>query len=310
MQHRKNPGTPLNDKRTQGSASKSELERQAEMDHYVREQFGATSLSSLELPASLSQAPAITKAVYAPTSTVYPGRAPVDVLVIVTAGSLEGESIHGNQRTRWSSRAGMIELYPVNAPIDQMSWQGAEMHATVLGVGNALSQLEMPRTGLIDSHAFDLARRLQYQAEHGVPLGVAYIEALTLTLTAYLRARYAGESIPREADIGPLSRLQCEELQAYIDAHIQENISLEHLAMVVGYSVSHLRRVFQKSFGMPPHRYIIERRVEQAKALVPDQNFSMADVALLSGFSSQAHMNMLFKRLTGVTPGAFRRSLN
>jgi AraC family transcriptional regulator len=291
-----------------GDASKAELERQLEADHMLRTQFCWASVSCLEPPASIPQASTLVKGVTMPSGTVMPGHPPGDTLLIVTSGSMEGESIYANRRTRWRCSPGTIEVHPAHTHVEQTKWQGSELHCTALiGLGNALAQLEMPRIGLIDTHAFDLAQRLQYQTEHKMPLGVAYVEALNLTLTSYLRARYGRETIPRERDIGRLSSLHCGELRAYIDAHLHESISLEQLAALLGYSVNHLLRLFKEAFGMPPHRYIVERRVEQAKSLLLDRNYSVADVAFLCGFSSQAHMNLLFKRLTGMTPGVFRR---
>ena len=60
--------------------------------------------------------------------------------------------------------------------------------------------------------------------------------------------------------------------------------------------------------GLPPYRYVLERRVEHACGLLKDSQRSIADVAYASGFSSQAHLTMNFRRLTGMTPGRFRRS--
>jgi AraC family transcriptional regulator len=301
-------GTRLSGQNTQGDLSKAELEERLEMDHILRTKFGWASFSCLEPTASVPRASTIVKGVMAPSGTVVPGKTPGDTLLIVTSGSAEGESIHGNHRTRWRCSPGTVLVHPVHTHIEQIKWQGNGMHCVALvGLGNALAQLEMPRIGLIDTHAFDLALRLQYQAEHMMPLGVAYVEALNLTLTTYLRARYGQETLPRERDIGRLSSLHCEELRAYIDAHLHENISLEQLAALLGYSVNHLLRLFKEAFGIPPHRYIVERRVEQAKSLLLDRNYSVADVAFLCGFSNQAHMNLLFKRLTGMTPGVFRR---
>jgi AraC family transcriptional regulator len=59
--------------------------------------------------------------------------------------------------------------------------------------------------------------------------------------------------------------------------------------------------------GQAPHRYVLDRRVERAKALLRDTETSVVDIALETGFSSQSHLSAWFTRLVGTTPAAYRR---
>jgi AraC family transcriptional regulator len=241
-----------------------------------------------------------------------PERPPVDTLMVFTAGTSEIDAVLPcGGRARWKRSPGSIELLPSNVNCEFATWTGTPMRVTWLSIPKTLSEAERPSFNIIDGHVLDMVRRLQYQADHQVPLGKTYVEGLTLTLNAYLLARYGGQSAVarRVSEIGGrLSRLQCEELSDYIDSHLDENISLSDLAARTGCSVNYFMRLFKEAFDMPPHRYIIERRVERAKALLRlDRSSSIAEIAAICGFSNQAHMQTLFKRVVGMTPGTFRR---
>jgi AraC family transcriptional regulator len=248
---------------------------------------------------------------YAADDVLHPEQPPVDTMMICTAGTSEVDvTLDSGRRIRWKRTPGQIDLLPANARCEFATWTGTPTRVTWLSIAKTLPEADAPSFGLVDSHVLDLVRRLQHQAHHHVPLGKAYVEALTLTLSAYLGARYGGQSAGavKNRDIGRLSHQQCEELRDYIDTHLGENISLSDLAARSGCSVNYFMRLFKQAFGMPPHRYIIERRVERAKALLTlDRSHLIADVAAACGFSNQAHMQTLFKRLTGMTPGMFRR---
>jgi AraC family transcriptional regulator len=88
----------------------------------------------------------------------------------------------------------------------------------------------------------------------------------------------------------------------YIEAHLDERLTLTELAALVELSVPHFKVLFRETFGMPVHRYVVERRVERAKALLMQGRLSASQVALEVGFAHQSHMAHWMKRLLGVTP--------
>ncbi|MDB5312349.1 MAG: marA [Gemmataceae bacterium] len=83
--------------------------------------------------------------------------------------------------------------------------------------------------------------------------------------------------------------------------------SLGQLAAVARLSPYHFARQFKAATGLPPHQYVIARRVERAKQILQDgTGLSLAEVAAEAGFSDQSHFSHHFKRIVGVTPGQFR----
>jgi AraC family transcriptional regulator len=95
----------------------------------------------------------------------------------------------------------------------------------------------------------------------------------------------------------------------YIEEHLDASPTLEQMAAVARLSSYHFARQFKAATGMPPHEYVITRRVERAKQLLQGgADISLAEVAAQAGFSDQSQFSRHFKRLLGITPGQFRMS--
>ncbi len=94
--------------------------------------------------------------------------------------------------------------------------------------------------------------------------------------------------------------------RAYLDEYAFQNPSLEHLASISGVSAFQLLRAFKRELGLPPHAYLVQRRLEKARGLLRSGT-SPISAAFDSGFSDQAHLNRLFKRAYGITPGVFAK---
>jgi AraC family transcriptional regulator len=87
---------------------------------------------------------------------------------------------------------------------------------------------------------------------------------------------------------------------------LAENLSLAEVAHACGLSVAQFARAFKRSLGLPPHRFLIERRVERARDLLLHTGLPLADVAVRCGFADQSHFTKVFHRVVGTSPGHFR----
>jgi AraC family transcriptional regulator len=106
---------------------------------------------------------------------------------------------------------------------------------------------------------------------------------------------------------GTLSRGRLRAVVGYIEEHLDAGLTLERMAAVVHLSPYHFARQFKAATGLPPHQYVIARRVERAKQLLQRSvDISLAEVAAHAGFSDQSHFSHHFKRMVGVTPAQFR----
>ena len=108
---------------------------------------------------------------------------------------------------------------------------------------------------------------------------------------------------------GGLAAWQQRIVTAHIDAHLDETISLATLAELVRLSPFYFCRAFKQSFGVPPHRYHTNRRIEHAKALLATRAHSVTDIGLTVGYSETSSFTAAFRKATGLTPSGYQRSL-
>ncbi len=123
------------------------------------------------------------------------------------------------------------------------------------------------------------------------------------SLMAVLAMRVAQRSAPAQAEPDlPRPRRVLD----YIEAHLDQELTLAELSSVACLSPCHLSRSFKQEVGIGPQRYTVQRRVERAKALLRYGSDTLAGVAAAVGFADQSHFTAAFRRETGMTPGRFR----
>jgi transcriptional regulator GlxA family with amidase domain len=131
-----------------------------------------------------------------------------------------------------------------------------------------------------------------------------YGESLTTALTALLFARWKH---PRSEPAKGLAPWQLRRVLEFFEAHFADDIGLQELADLVGLSQSQFARAFKASTGAPPYRWFVATRIKRAQELLLQGRASLADVSLLTGFADQSHFTKVFRRVTGTSPGQWRR---
>ena len=132
-----------------------------------------------------------------------------------------------------------------------------------------------------------------------------FADGLRTTLAAHLVRNYSVESVqPTRAPSLDGKRLQ--RVLEFIEARLGEEITLEELAREACLSQFHFSRLFHQTTGLPPHRFVIHRRIRAAQRMLQTGQLSIAEIALDTGFGSQANFTRTFRKLTGTTPRRFR----
>jgi AraC family transcriptional regulator len=163
-----------------------------------------------------------------------------------------------------------------------------------------------PQFQLRDRRIEHIAWALNTELRPDVASDRLYAESLSMALAV----RLVQGAVPRTiASVGQtLSSRQKHRLVDFIQAHLDQDLSLVDLAGVAAISVSHLKVLFRRSFGMTVHQYVIHRRVERAKVLLSLGKMPASEVALEAGFAHQSHMAHCMKRVLGITPGSITRA--
>lgn len=104
----------------------------------------------------------------------------------------------------------------------------------------------------------------------------------------------------------PLDDRRLRRVMDYVEQHLTDDITVADLANVACLSIFHFTRAFSAATGMPPHRYVSQRRLDRAKELIVAGNASIAETAFMFRFSSQSSFTRAFRRATGMTPAMYR----
>jgi AraC family transcriptional regulator len=139
--------------------------------------------------------------------------------------------------------------------------------------------------------------------------GPLMIESLANILAVRLLRYIVGRRRLVTRTDGVLTRRKLTTIIDYIMANLHRSPTLEEMAALVSLSPYHFARQFKAATGLPPHQFLITRRVERAQQILRGRgNLSLAEVAIGVGFSDQSQLCFHFKRIVGLTPGRFRAS--
>jgi AraC family transcriptional regulator len=139
--------------------------------------------------------------------------------------------------------------------------------------------------------------------------GRLYVESLANVLAIHLLRHYTNEAPEALRHHGGLSGSKVQRVTSFIAENYGSEIKLDELAQVAGMSSFHFAREFKRTTGTTPHQYLINFRIERAKALLSENRLPLTEVGLRSGFSHQSHFTRLFRRITGTTPLLYRQRL-
>ena len=149
-----------------------------------------------------------------------------------------------------------------------------------------------------------LAVGAELTAGAGGPLAA---ESLATVLAVHVIRHVLTPRQPARRRVGSLPRAKLRTVVEYIEEHLDGSPTLEQLAAVARLSPNYFVSQFKRATGLPPHQYVILRRVERARQLLQTgTELSLAEVAAHAGFSDQSQLTHHFKRTVGVTPGQFR----
>ena len=147
------------------------------------------------------------------------------------------------------------------------------------------------------------------EVDNGMPAGRLYAESLVNTLAVHLLRHYSTDSLVPDLQFGGLPAHKHRRVLEFIEANLERDLSLTEIADAVELSQYHFARAFKQTTGQTPIQFLMQRRVETAKQLLASSELPLAEIGLRTGFKNQSHFTTLFRRLTMVTPRAYRNNL-
>ncbi|WP_035374431.1 helix-turn-helix domain-containing protein [Pseudoduganella violaceinigra] len=199
------------------------------------------------------------------------------------------------EQGRWCqlSACDIVNLFLPVRLLDRLAQQRGEEASVSL----AASPFTSDRT------VFDLVRKmLDAQALAG-PLASEMCDHLVSALACYLLEHY---SLPSQAEASSLGGARLRRVLRHIADHLDSPLPNAGLAGLCGMSAAHFSREFHRAVGLPPHRYVLTRRLEQACNALSCGNARIADVAEAFGFHSASHFIRAFTAQYGLSPAAWR----
>jgi AraC-like DNA-binding protein len=214
---------------------------------------------------------------------------------------------------RWSTHPPGFNLF-LPGDAQHGEWRGsiryqllfitAERVQAALGTGwerSGLTRWRGPRFEL--PFVAHLLSALMRDCEAGYPAGPLAGDALVAALVAYLDRRSSGPAPARPGALGRRLHL----VREYIEANLARPLRLAELARMAGVGARRFTTLFAAETGWSPHRYLVNRRIERAKALMLDTRLTLADIGSAVGFPDPAQFSRVFRQHTGESPRAYRR---
>ena len=166
------------------------------------------------------------------------------------------------------------------------------------------------QTGRDDPWITQVGRTIEAELVAETTSGRLLIETAGLALAAALAHGHATRSAPMPLTSAcGLDPRRLRRVLDFIDARLGSDITVADLAEVACLSRFHFLRAFKGATGVTPHRYLSDRRLDHAKALLRQGDISLQDLAQACRFTSQANFSRAFRRAVGVSPGAYRRAM-
>lgn len=224
------------------------------------------------------------------------------VPVSYRAGSYErrGVRLHGqfcvvpaHSTTRWIVSKPAVSLLLSLSP---SLWQ--ETAETMGGGRPDLAQAIHIRDAQIER----IGWMMQAEDHDGYPGGRLFADSLGSALAIRLLALQSPAKASAFERSRALPAWRLRRVIEYVEAHLDQQLTLVELANVAGFSVSHFKPLFKQAVGVPVHRFVLERRVERARLRLMEGKQSRTDIALEAGFTHPSHMARSLRRVLGLSP--------
>ncbi|EHK54194.1 helix-turn-helix domain-containing protein [Allomesorhizobium alhagi] len=224
----------------------------------------------------------------------------------------------GDKVQEFDAPAGMLAVIPANEE-NYVAWSSTRENVVVALAPESLLELaarefdagrvelQPPPFGTIDLSALHLGRQLKAELTSGEAASELYIDSLITMFAIHILRNYSStHKVPANAK-GGLSARAAARVVDFLGENFTRKLSVAELAAVSGLNRRHFIHAFTQTFGEPPHRYLVKRRLAFAEELLVKGDLAIPEVAHLSGFSDQSQLTTTMKKYRQMTPMQMRR---
>lgn len=226
-------------------------------------------------------------------------------------------SLGSDKIKEYDAPAGCIAINPAGVD-SSLAWSVTRKNVIISIPPEALSELaahefdgadvelESPAFGTVDLWAHNIAQRVSAELSGEAAPNELYLDSLVTLFGIHLLRTYTSRKRPPVSLKGGLPPGSARRVREYLSEHFTQKIHVAELASVAGISPNHFIVRFARTFGIPPHRYLINLRLDFAEKLLVEGELAITEVAYMAGFSDQSHLTATMKRYRGKTPTELR----
>jgi AraC family transcriptional regulator len=174
--------------------------------------------------------------------------------------------------------------------------------------GSSEVHLKPPQQVMRDPILYHLSSCLSALLENPGENNSLLVDHIALSLQSHLCQTYSATPAWNAKVRGGLAPWQENRAKEAMDANLGKEIYIARLAYECGLSTSRFARAFKQSTGCPPHRWLLQRRIQRAQDLLLNSDKTLVEVAKACGFSDQRHLTRAFGQIVGTSPGSWRRA--
>src|SRR5712672_1839409 len=229
------------------------------------------------------------------------------------AGSIE-VGLRRSEMIRVTYDAGEMCLVPNHL---EKWFRNEDLHGLCIAISDAAltaaadgtsGEVELRRTDiLVDARLGALVEAVNAERIAGFPSGRLFLDSVEQALAVALVNGYAVRHRSVQTHRGGLGSARLRRIKEFVDAKIEDELTLCQMAQAVELSTAYFSRMFRKSTGESPHQFLMRQRVERAKEMLRFADGRVMDVAVACGFKSQQHFAQVFRHVCGASPTEYRQ---
>jgi AraC family transcriptional regulator len=233
--------------------------------------------------------------------------------IALQPGSIE-VGLRRSEMIRVSYDVGEMSLVPRHL---EKWFRNEDLHGLCIAISDAAltaasdgpsGEVELRRVdNLADGRLGALVAAVNAERTAGFPSGRLFLDSVEQALAVALVNGYAVRHRSVQTHRGGLGSARLRRIKEFVHARMEDEFTLGEMAQSVELSTAHFSRMFRKSTGESPHRFVLRHRVERAKELLRVAEARVLDVAVACGFKTQQHFARVFRRMCGVSPTEHRQ---